>query len=292
MTPAILYPLPFFPFFPPVSLLECTFQEGRDLHLLHFLPCVQCLEWCPVYILDSILSLNDWTDFNAVRAFDPLGCEKEFTKALSLVVIFPIKAYSSHYDLDNNGPRLGGEGEGKQANTTEHIHLGSLCWINQCLRGLFPWLWFEKVKYKQRAMLCRWLCLEQDFCIKINPGECVTQAWKAVPWPLIWSCCHREATTWFNVEKQKWKEMVFGLLVEWKSIETQDGLNIGKAFHTPAAGKVWVGERSRPRWAHSLDSSAWTFHELIFIVLYPQANGLSPPPHPIQTCCYFTLVHS
>lgn len=46
--------------------------------------------------MDSIILLNDWTDFDAVQAFYPLGHVKEFTKGLFLVAVLHMKAHSSH----------------------------------------------------------------------------------------------------------------------------------------------------------------------------------------------------
>ena len=60
--------------------------------------------------------------------------------------------------------------------------------------------------------------------------------------------------------------MLFGLLVEWKSIEMEDGLNISKLFTHPQPEKSGLGKRSRPRWAHTftlllLMNFSWTdFH--------------------------------
>lgn len=67
--------------------------------------------------MDSIILLNDWTDFDAVQAFYPLGHEKEFTKGLFLVVVLHMQADSSHMISTATGPR------GKSKQTQKNVHI-------------------------------------------------------------------------------------------------------------------------------------------------------------------------
>lgn len=76
-----------------------------------------------VYIMVSIISLSDLSDFNADQAFYPLGCEKEFTQGLFSSNFSPLRPTLRTAIWATTGPGVGGGGEGDQANPQGHTHL-------------------------------------------------------------------------------------------------------------------------------------------------------------------------